>query len=1407
MSRPASVPCRPHPWWAVLVVLLLASPRPAASAESGAPPTRLRFQRLTVEDGLSNTWVRGVVKDRRGFIWIATPDGLNRYDGSRVVQYRQRADDPHSLVSSEIWSLFEDSRGRLWVGTAAGLSLYDAELDRFDYHTLAREGGSYGAERVVRAIREDRRGRLWLGTMRGLCRYDPETHDVTRYLHDAKDPESLIQDAVMSLGYDGRDRLWVGTRAGLDSFDLAGERFVHLSAHLKLPPALNRLSIESIYCAPDGTVWAATYGDGLLRLDPAAWRFKSYRFDPANEASLRGNRALRVVGDGKTSLYVGLENDGLDVLDLETERFTHYLFEPEDATALSSPSIWALEMDDQGILWVGTYNGGLNYHLPLGQNFEVLQARRGGLSDPHVTSVMEDRRGNLWIGTDGGGLSHLERKTGRYTSYRNDPARVGGLSSNAVLALKEDREGQIWIGTWAGGITRLDPRTGRMRYLDKELNLPRAPVNMGVWTIVEDRRGDLLIGTENSGALVYRRATQRVTPLSRLYPSAGASGSVHVIVEDRTGDLWLSRATDVESRGYNFVQYLERQTGRVAEFRNEPGDANSLTPGTIMAIWPDSRDNVWIGTSSGLNCISPDRRRIRRFGPAEGLPAEVVSSILEDSAGNLWVGTTRGLARLEQAVLLPERLKVDVYDEHDGLQGNEFRNGAAFRSASGELFFGGQRGLTFFFPERVRQNPFVPPVVLTDLRIFNRPARIGAPGSPLRKALWATDSLSLGPDESVLTFEFAALNYTLSSKNRYAYRLEGLEPDWNVVGTQNTATYTSLPHGDYVFRVRASNNDGVWNERGVALRLHVAPRWHERPGVRLALGGLLLLLGLAAFVRHERRARGRERELEQRVALRTAELHRLNEELEQRVGVRTSELAAEKERLAVTLRSIADAVIATDIDGHVVLMNRVAEELTGWDAQEATGRRLRELLPLVGRESREPLPDPLGAVLAGGGGPALPVESLLRRRDGRELLIADSVAPIRDQESRVVGVVVVFRDVTGRRRIEEQLQSAEKLEALGILAGGIAHDFNNLLTGVFGYIDLAQRRADDGQKTRDTLAKALAVLGRARGLTGQLLTFSRSEQPVTTPLALGELLPKCVDFALSGANVSCETTIAPDLWPCRGDERQIDQVIDNLLLNARQAMPEGGSIQLTADNVVVPDEVAIPIEEGRYVRVRIRDQGPGIPPDLRSRIFEPFFTTKSEGTGLGLATSYSIVRKHGGYIDVESEMGRGTLFSVYLPASPEAARAEHPPADAVPRGTGRILVLDDEEYVRDVAREALEGLGYSVECAADGEEALRLYAAAQCSPSRFDLVILDLTIPGGMGGLAVLRRLLQIDQHVVAIASSGYSRDTVMTDPAAHGFAERLNKPYTTREMGLAVARLLAARHPTARPAGPPARG
>jgi PAS domain S-box-containing protein len=502
-------------------------------------------------------------------------------------------------------------------------------------------------------------------------------------------------------------------------------------------------------------------------------------------------------------------------------------------------------------------------------------------------------------------------------------------------------------------------------------------------------------------------------------------------------------------------------------------------------------------------------------------------------------------------------------------------------------------------------------------------------------------------------------------------------------------------------------------------------------------------------------------------------------------------LAAEKERLSVTLRSIGDGVITTDVNGSIVMMNKVAEDLTGHTDESSRGMPLQTVFNIVNEETLSPCASPVSAVLESGGIVGLVRHTLLLARDGTQRLIADSGAPIRDHDGRIVGVVIVFRDITERQRMEESLQNTQKIESVGVLAGGIAHDFNNLLTGVQGYVDLARILSGKNKEAVDSLLEAAKVLARAKALTQQLLTFAKGGMPIKKTVSIGEIVRQNVRFVLSGTNVSCAFDIPDSLWMCQADENQIGQVIDNIVINAFQAMPSGGTIKISACNI--PEGAALPalLKAGKFVRISIQDQGTGIPQEIISRIFDPFFTTKPKGSGLGLATAYSIVRKHEGCITVASEQDKGALFQVYLPVGTVEAPGETPVPGTVRHGTGKILIMDDEEFVRKVACKMLGNIGYTVEPAVHGMDAIDLFTASFQGGNPFALVILDLTVAGGMGGKETVEILRRIDPDVRAIASSGYSDDPVMAQPQDYGFTASIVKPYSLEELSIVVEKVL----------------
>ncbi len=502
-------------------------------------------------------------------------------------------------------------------------------------------------------------------------------------------------------------------------------------------------------------------------------------------------------------------------------------------------------------------------------------------------------------------------------------------------------------------------------------------------------------------------------------------------------------------------------------------------------------------------------------------------------------------------------------------------------------------------------------------------------------------------------------------------------------------------------------------------------------------------------------------------------------------------LAAEKERLTVTLRSIGDGVIATDTEGRVSIINRLAEELTGWRQGDAVGQPLPSVFSVVHQRTRQAYRNPVTQVLATGEIVDLPDQSLLVSRDGAERIIAASAAPILDKESKILGSVLVFRDVSDQQAIMEERVRASKLDSLGILAGGIAHDFNNILTAVIGNVSFARLFCQPGEKQFDRLEEAERAAMRAKDLATQLLTFAKGGAPVRQTASLSESLRDSASFALRGSNVRCEFQSDPDLWPVEVDQGQFSQVIQNLVINAVQAMPNGGVVRMLAQNTVLDADSPLPLPPGRYCRVAVKDHGIGIKPENLVKVFDPYFTTKEKGTGLGLATSYSIVKKHDGIITVDSTLGVGSEFHVYLPASDKPIKLTKPESSVPGKGQGRILVMDDEELIRELAQTALSFLGYDVDTVADGEACLKAYTAARDEGRPYAVLIMDLTIPGGMGGKEAIQRLLEIDPNVRAIVSSGYSHGPEMANHKEHGFSGMVCKPYKVEELAKEITAVI----------------
>ena len=823
----------------------------AAAVVASAGQERIGFSHLSLEQGLSQSIIEQIVQDRTGFMWFATEDGLNRFDGYRFVLYRNVPGDPESLSYNELKALYEDrdgtlwvgifasglnrfdpstekvvryqhdhdrpdslaadtvrcvfqdSSGRLWVGTeGGGLDLLDRETGTFVHHRADPDDSGAISHNDVRTIFEDSDGALWIGTNGGgLNRFDPDRGVFTVYRHSADDPYSLSNDMIFAIHEDHTGTLWIGTYGGgLDSLDRNTGRFTHHPSDPDDPASLSSNFVKSLCEDHLGTMWVGTDGGGLNRYNRDDRSFTSFRHDPMNPNSLSSDRVYAVAQDRSHVLWVGTYGGGLNYFDVTRKEFRRHGNDPSDENSLSHNIVWSFHEDPDGVLWVGTDSGGLNRldrSTGRWQRFLHQPDAPSSLSHNTVRVVFGDRDNLLWVGTNGGGLNQFDRKTGRFIHYRHDPDNPNSLSHDQLRSIYQDRSGALWIGTFGGGLDRLDPATGEFTHFRHDPENPASLSHDFIRFAFEDSRGALWVGTQGGG-------------LNRRDPGSTA-----------------------------FVHY-----------RHDPEDPTSLGTDHVFAVHEDEGGTMWFGTfGGGVNQLDRKTGRFKRFREGDGLAADSVYAMLEDYLGTLWISTTKGLSRFD-----PVTEMFRNFDVRDGLQSNEFNGGSAYKSPTGEMFFGGINGFNSFFPNEIKVNSKVPKVVITDLQLFNQSIGVGDLVNGrvlLNRSITFTPHLDLSYRDNVVTFEFAALHFSSPGKNRYAYRMEGFSDDWiSVPADRRFATFTGLRPGEYVFSVRGANSDGFWNDNDTSIALTIKPPFWATWWFRLA--GLAMLAGLGAVVTQSR---------------------------------------------------------------------------------------------------------------------------------------------------------------------------------------------------------------------------------------------------------------------------------------------------------------------------------------------------------------------------------------------------------------------------------------------------------------------------------------------------------------------------------------------------------------------------
>lgn len=840
----------------IQILLFLLVYGPAGDAQ----PKRLQFKYLTSDNGLSSNIGSCIIQDHKGFMWIGTPDGLNRYDGFNFVVYKNNSADSTSLADNVIKTLFEDQNKNLFIGTEVGLSMYNRDNDHFLNFTWDKSSPLYGLIFSVSRIAEDSARNLWLATDIGLIYFDRLKNKIVQYSHDVKIPGSISNSSVEYVLEDSRGRIWVATRGGLNLFEKKTGKFKHLSSDEAGNNLANTIFIN-IAEDMDGNVWFGSI-DGLycLKNNVKAGNeyLTHYRHDPTDKTSLSINSIRSIFVDNIGNLWIGTDNGGLNLFNKEKQNFWHYRKDDYDPHSLSNEAIESIFQDKSGNLWIGTYTGSINISFRNSDaifKYQNIPGAQLSLSHNTVTCFSEDHRGRIWVGTDGGGLNLLDRKTERFQRFNINNS---SLTSNAILCLQEDSNDQLFIGTWSGGLVKFDINSGKITSLTTKNS---GIQDNSIYDIEEGFHNDLWLGSFEHGLIHYEIKENKFTQYT---PQNSGIGNEMVLKISKFSGGRLLIATTM-----NF-QIFSPDKNHFVTYSNEPNNVNSLSYPRVTDFLVESDSCIWIGTPQGLNRLNPISGTFIRYYEENGLPGNFIKGLISDNQGILWVTTNNGVCRFDS-----RNGKFKKFTRADGFQSNSFSERSILKTLGGELIIGGTKGFNIVYPYKISENKAIPDILITDLKIFNKSVKPGN-GSVLSKNITELKSMTLSYVYSVITLNFAVMDFSAPEKNQYAYMLENFDSDWIYSGNKAEATYTNLDPGIYIFHVKGSNDDGVWNDTGTSIKIKVLPPWWLTWWLKSIVGILIALILTSIYLFRVRNLKKQKTLLEISVAVKTAELKDLN---------------------------------------------------------------------------------------------------------------------------------------------------------------------------------------------------------------------------------------------------------------------------------------------------------------------------------------------------------------------------------------------------------------------------------------------------------------------------------------------------------------------------------------------------